>query len=77
MTMKQGTDEDVIRLKTINAEHEYIWNLDRAKGWGRSPASEKQLNLIRRRCKGFDLDGLTKLQASQILNRVMAPRGAV
>lgn len=49
----------------------YIWDLDQAKRWGKAPASDKQLSLIRRRCKGFNPEGLTKGEASQILNRVM------
>lgn len=49
----------------------YIWDLEQAKRWGRAPASERQINLIRRKCKGFDPAGLTKGEASQILNRVM------
>ena len=49
----------------------YIWDLEQVKRWGRAPASERQINLIRRKCKGFDPAGLTKGEASQILNRVM------
>ncbi len=49
----------------------YIWDLEMAKRWGRKPASEKQVQLISRRLKGFDAEGLTKLEASQILNRIM------
>lgn len=43
------------------------------KGQGRYPASDKQKNLIKRKCRNeeIDFDSLTKLQASQILNRVM------
>lgn len=54
---------------------EYIWNLEKAKHWGRAPASEAQKKLIKRKCKkideDIDYDSLTKMQASQILNRVM------
>ena len=52
-------------------DYRYVWDLNIAKRWGCSPASDKQLALIRRRCKGFDPSGLTKGEASQILNRVM------
>ena len=48
----------------------YIWDLNAAKRWGKQPASEAQLRIIQRRCKGFDTTGLTKGQASQILNRL-------
>lgn len=51
-----------------------IWDLDQAKGWGRKPASEAQLRSIQRRYKDFDTEGLTRLQASQILNRTFNGR---
>ena len=34
------------------------------------PASEKQLQIIRRCCKGYDPAGLSKSEANQILNRL-------
>lgn len=46
-----------------------LWDLAIAKRWGRNPATDKQIRLLR--CKGIAMDGLSKLQASQILNRVM------
>ncbi len=70
--MQQAFDE---AYKTLEAEHNdqrYIWDLNRTKYWGKSPASEKQLAIIRKRCRGFDSSRLTKLEASMILNRVMA-----
>lgn len=54
-----------------------IWDLQSAKHWGKAPASEKQLQLIRRKGRriieqsNFDIENLTKLQASQILNRLI------
>lgn len=51
-----------------------IWDLDQAKGWGRKPATEAQLHSIQRRYKDFDTEGLTRLQASQILNRTFNGR---
>ncbi|MBW7573893.1 DEAD/DEAH box helicase [Caproiciproducens sp. AGMB10547] len=71
MPMQSALDFAYIKLTTNYKEQEYIWNLEKAKCWGKAPASDKQLQLIQRRCKGFDPAGLTKLQASQILNRVM------
>ena len=49
----------------------YLWDLNAVKRWSGSPATEAQLKVIRKRCRGFDTVGLTKGQASQILNRVM------
>ena len=48
-----------------------IWDINAVKKWGSLPASEAQMRLISRKCKGLDTDRLTKAEASQILNRVM------
>ena len=47
-----------------------LWDLNAVKRWGKGPATESQLKIIQKRCKGFDTEGLTKGQASQILNRL-------
>lgn len=57
-------------------ESRYIWDLDKVKSWGRKPATEKQLQIIQRKYKNFDTEGLTKAQASQILNRMFNGRRA-
>ena len=74
MPMQSALDFAYVKLTTNYKDQEYIWNMDICKRWGKAPASEKQLKLIQRRCKGFDTEGLTKLQASQILNRVFSGR---
>ena len=51
-----------------------LWDINRVKGWGRNPATEKQLGIIRRRYKDFDTSRLTKMQAGQILNRIFNGR---
>ena len=75
MDMQSAIDMIFTDLKENHPASEYIWNLERAKRWGRKSASEKQKSLIKRKCKRYDGDidfnCLTKLQASQILNRVM------
>lgn len=71
VTMQEALDLAYIALKNQYAEQKAIWDLNAAKRWGKAPASEKQLAIIRRRCKGFDTTGLSKFQASQILNRIM------
>ena len=50
-----------------------LWDLDLTKRWGNSPATEKQLALIRRRLPDYNADSLTKFEASQILSRFFAP----
>lgn len=57
-------------------ESRYIWDLDKVKIWGRKPATEKQLQIIQKKYKDFDTEGLTKSQASQILNRMFGGRRA-
>ncbi len=69
--MQQAFDKAYMILCEEFQDSRYIWDLEKAKRWGRAPASEKQLRIIQRRCKGFDVSGLSKLEASQILNRVM------
>lgn len=51
-----------------------LWDINRVKGWGRNPATEKQLSIIKRRYKDFDTSGLTKMQAGQILSRMFNGR---
>ncbi len=69
--MQSALDSCYVWLCNQRKEQAYIWNTQEVKRWGRNPATDKQLTMIRRRCKGFDTEGLTKGQASQILNRLM------
>ena len=78
VTLKDGSyipmQEALDRAYTVLNEHfgayRYIWDLGAVKKWGKNPASESQLKIINRMCKGFDTSELTKGQASQILNRL-------
>lgn len=72
MPMQEALDRAYKTLTEQYAEERYLWDLDTVKRWGRQPATESQIKSIRRRCKGFDTDGLTKGQASQILNRLFS-----
>lgn len=76
LPMQKALDRAYQCLCAHYEDQRYIWDLDQAKRWGKSPASEKQLSLIRRMCRGYDPSGLTKGEASQILNRVMCRKGA-
>lgn len=63
--------------KVLCADHEnsrYIWDLNSVKRWGRKPATEKQIAIIQRKYKNFNTDGLTKMQAGQILNQMFNGR---
>jgi len=72
--MQAALDQALIYLEERFARERPIWDLNAVKRWGSGPASEKQMALISRRLKNFDARGLTKMQASQILNRVMGGR---
>ena len=70
MPMQEALDLAYSRLQAVYADDAYIWDLRLAKKWRKAPASEKQKQIIAKRCKGFDCTNLTKGQASQILNRL-------
>lgn len=73
--MQSAVDMVYSELNELYSESEYIWNLQKVKRWGSAPASDRQIEIIKKKCRKFDSDidyeTLTKLQASQILNRVM------
>lgn len=71
VTVQEALDLAYTALKHSYAEERALWDMNAAKRWGCSPATEKQLAVIHRRCKGFDTSELTRFQASQILNRIM------
>lgn len=70
MKMQKALDLAYVRLIQDYQDSKYLWDLDSVRRWGKAPATEKQLEIIRRRCKGFDTTGLTKGDASQIMNRL-------
>jgi superfamily II DNA or RNA helicase len=76
VSMQTALDRAYQRLCADHEETRYIWDLTMARRWGKAPASDKQINLIERRLQGFDASELTKLEASQILNRIMCGRRA-
>ena len=73
MTRQQALDRAYTRLQEFYPDQAYIWDLSKAQRWGNAPASDAQMQLIRRKCRGkYEVPGnLTKLQASQVLNRLM------
>lgn len=73
MQMQEAIDTVYQELLTWYPDEQYLWDLSKAKRWGSAKASERQVKLIQRRCKKYNMDfeKLTKFQASQILNRVM------
>lgn len=70
VSVQKAFDEVYLYLKENYPDQEYIWNIEMIKKWGKVPASEKQITMIKRFMKDFDTDSLNKMQATQILNRL-------
>lgn len=70
LTMQEAIDWVYSTLIRDYPDCRQLWDLEMVRRWGRAPATEKQLQIIQRRCKGFDTTGLSKGDASQILNRL-------
>lgn len=71
MDMQAALDAAYRTLTEEHADSRAIWDKNAVERWGKKPASDKQLKIIKRRCKGFDPVDLTAGQASMILNRVL------
>lgn len=70
MSMQRALDKVFLHLQEEYPQYEYIWNVENMKKWGKYPASEKQIESIKRFMKDFDTENLNKMQATQILNRL-------
>lgn len=70
MPMQAALDACYVWLMGQRGDQRAIWDLNAVRSWGRAPATAGQLKYIARRCKKFNTAGLTKGQASQILNRI-------
>lgn len=65
-------DRAYVVLREQFADYQYLWDLNKVRRWGQNPASEKQMRIISRAFPDFDSGGLSKMQASMILNRLFA-----
>lgn len=70
MHMQEAIDDAYIILTRDFQDCRQLWDVDAVKRWGKAPATPKQIQIIQKRCKGFDVTGLSKGDASQILNRL-------
>lgn len=68
--MQSALDHALIYLEEHYQNCRQIWDKQIINKWGKGPATEKQLSIIGRRCKEFDCGGLTKGEATQIINRL-------
>lgn len=74
MKMQEAFDFAYQYLCENFEEQRYLWDLSIVKKWGKAPASEKQKAQVKRFFRDFDTSELTKLEASQILNRMYCRR---
>ena len=70
--MQDALDQAFVDLSTNYSSCRALWDMEMVRRWGKVPATPKQLSIINRKCKGFDTTGLTKGDASQILNRLFS-----
>lgn len=74
ITMQRALDAAYQELERNHDDCRTIWDLDRAKRWGSQPATERQINIIKRSFPELAGEEFTKLQAGQILNRIFCGR---
>ncbi len=74
--MQEALDRAYKYLQEEFVDQKYLWDLKIVQKWGKAPATFKQLQTISRLNDSYDLSNLTKLQANQILNRMLYRRGA-
>ena len=70
--MQEALDYYFLLLERKHSDSRKLWDLNEVKRWGSGKATEGQLRLIQQQCKNFNCAGLTKGQASQIINRLSA-----
>ncbi len=58
MNMQRALDKVFKYLQEEYSQYEYIWNVDQMRKWGKVPASEKQVSMIKRFMKDFDTEKL-------------------
>ena len=75
MGMQEAIDDVYRALIRDHLDSRHLWDLALVKKWGKAPATAKQLQIIKTRCKGFDVTGLSKGEANQILNRLFNDPG--
>jgi len=75
ISMQQALDRVYLALVQNFPDQRALWDLNIVTMWGNTPATEKQINMIRWKCNGYTPPaGLSKMQASAIINHVMAGR---
>ena len=68
--MQEAIDRLYRHLCACEQENVQLWDLRKAKRWGKASATDKQKQFIRRRKVPIDPESLTKLEAMQIIHRI-------
>jgi hypothetical protein len=68
--MQEAIDRACYILERDYQSCRKLWDLRKMRSWWKDPATPAQIKNIQRKCKGFDVAGLSKGDASQILNRL-------
>lgn len=74
--MQKVIDRLYEKLIKEHKDSHAIWDLSSVRRWGKDPATERQKKIITRKFKNLDCNNMTKMQASQILNRIFGERSA-
>lgn len=69
-SMQEALDQAYLKLTRYFSNCRQLWDLNAVRRWGKQPATYKQKEFIQKRCKGFDVTGLSRGDASQIINRL-------
>lgn len=72
--MQEVIDDLYSELTSNYQDCRSLWDMNAVKRWGNNPATDRQKTIIRRKFKDFDCSELTKMQASQILNRIFSEK---
>ena len=69
--MQEAVDELYDKLVSDHQESRQLWDINFVRRWGRDPATERQKNMIMKKYKDLDCSELNKMQASQIISRIV------
>lgn len=74
MDYQTALDRAFKRLSEQHQDTRKLWDLEQIKRWGKAPATEKQKQMVSRMFPDFCTEGLSKMQAGQVLNRMFGRR---
>ena len=72
--MQEVIDELYEKLANDHQGSRQLWDISAVRRWGKDPATERQKNMITKKYKDLDCSELNKMQASQIISRIVNGR---